>query len=221
MKKLERDSPELVAQLPRWVWIQLSMGWPITLRPPTELVPARTPRGEPALQAHIYTSRYTGKEVAARFIRDEDARRQRIELQVGSAPSMHLDITFVKDPSELQTDYLVPAAPHVVVTVGYPPPSVHTIANAYDGYFRDHPWLQLELGGGRSNEDKDIAIRTWSIGLLMREGLTFARAVRELEPVLGYLELSQAADLDARKRLIERVPEAKPYLGRFKVTTRV
>jgi hypothetical protein len=219
MKKLERESPELVAQLPRWVWIQLSMGWPITLRPPTELVPARTPRGEPALQAHIYTSRYTGDDVAARFIRDEDARRQQIEPQPDSAPSMYLDITFVKEPSQLQTDYLVPAVPHVVVTVGFPPPSARTIANAYDGYLRDHPWLALELGGGRSNEDKNIAIRTWAIGLLMREGLTFARAVRELEPVMGYFDYSQEADRQARKRLIERVPEAAPYLSASKVRT--
>lgn len=102
--------------------------------------------------------------------------------------------------------------PYVEVLVPYPPPPPGTVGREYDAVVRDRHQWHLLLPGAVSRQDKEVAVRTWAVGLLVGTGLRFGSAMRLVSHRCETPEVSQTRFTQDRKRLLERVPEATPYL---------
>jgi hypothetical protein len=102
--------------------------------------------------------------------------------------------------------------PYVQVRVHTPLPPAGAIAREYERVVRDGKAWHLHLPGEGSRQDKEVALRTWSLGLLTRTGMKFIEASRLLHQAIGLAEVSQACFNADRVRLLDRVPEARPYL---------
>ena len=98
--------------------------------------------------------------------------------------------------------------PYVSVTATLPLPAPAAIGAAYDAVVRGQRRWHLRLGDAGTEQDVTVAIRTWAIGLLMHEGLTFQDARTALAKLLGPNLPGQEADRQARNKLVERVPQA-------------
>jgi hypothetical protein len=103
--------------------------------------------------------------------------------------------------------------PYVAVHVPFPLPPAGVMAHTYDAIVRDaHAW-HLELPGGvPSRQERIVAIRTWAIALLMAHGMRFGAAQHVLGQHCGLPDISQSRFSEDRRRLLQRVPEAQPYL---------
>jgi len=127
--------------------------------------------------------------------------------------SVQVDFSLVDDPRHADAAF-GPAirVPYVQVEVHLPLPPKGTIAREYDAIVRAHRrWHQL-LPGGTSRQEKEVALRTWAVALLVAQGDRFPEAMRIVSMQAGVSEVSQARFGHDRQRLIERVPEAEPYL---------
>jgi hypothetical protein len=104
-------------------------------------------------------------------------------------------------------------APYVEVTVGLPLPPVEAIVCAYDTIVRkQHAW-HLRLPGA-SAQDKMVALRTWTIALLMKTGLRFGPANGEwCRRASIPAEITDKRFYQDRDRLLSRVPEAMACLA--------
>ncbi len=214
-QNLEEAGAAILAQLPEWVWFKFSNGYRIPIASEMQVLPGRTRGGNDAIEVRVYSRTVSGNQVEKLVAHHRHLLRQPNDSDPGSAVLIQIEFDRVNDPSVLRyAGPSVPAAPCILVTIGLPLPPAGVIAPAFDAALRNRPSWRLELPGSGSNEDKHLAIRTWSIALLMREGLSFSEAVRALEPVMGRLALSQEADRRARHRLIERVPDARPCVSR-------
>jgi hypothetical protein len=125
--------------------------------------------------------------------------------------AVHIDFRLVVTPTEedRQRD---DRSPFVEVTVYEPVPEPGTIAREYDRVVREQQQWHLALPGASGNQEKEVALRTWAVGLRMADGARFGQAMREVSSALGTVEVSQSRFNEDRARLLERVPEARLYL---------
>jgi hypothetical protein len=108
--------------------------------------------------------------------------------------------------------------PYVEVVVHSPPPPPGTIAHDFDQVVCEDRQWHLRLPGAGTTQEKEVALRTWGVGLLMGCGLGFDEAMRRVCEQMETPEVSQACFGNDRRRLLERVPEAQPYLYARKET---
>jgi hypothetical protein len=220
-----------VEQLPESVWEYYSTRRRIPMRAPLRIAFGE---GGHVIEVRVYSRGVIGAALDD-FIRSFPGRRylprdpeprsgtalddllmQETAPQPVSVSSLHLDFALVTAraaPPQPESSTQLEDLPYVYIRLRRPIPPQGVISTAYDKIVRDwHQW-HLQLPGAESLQDKTVVIRIWAIGLLMREGNSFQRTLRELEPLMGYLDLSQEADRQARNRLLERVPEARACLG--------
>jgi|GEM_PF-5602690 len=104
-------------------------------------------------------------------------------------------------------------SPVILCTVAYPPPSDGLIAAAYDAIaINRFRWNEHLYGFGvRWNQQPEVAIRTWTIGLLMGAGSSWNHA-----DAVAARAVPQKVSWDGfkanRKDLIRRVPEARKFV---------
>jgi hypothetical protein len=209
-QNLNAPGSEIVAQLPDWVWIPFSHGLRIPIPPRMQ---AWLLTGTGTVQVGIYSRSVSGDQLELAVATYRDRSRDLPEPGTVSAVSVHIDFELMKEPPLQRHPRWIHTTPCIVVTAGPPLPPEGVIGREFDALVQDRLRWHLELPGSGSKEETSVAIRTWAIGLLMREGDSFQKALRELEPVMGYLELSQEADRQARNRLFSRVLGARSCLG--------
>jgi hypothetical protein len=197
----------MVYGLPQFVWSAFVYGNKIPMRSPTEIFLLKT---KPMVMLRVFAPYIRGEDlesildyfVAPHHPEPEDP------VSIWSRYTFHQTYIVGQQSSDHQNS-VVP--PHIEILASLPiPPGF--IGREYDAIVRQERQWHLKLLGTETPQDKQVAIRTWGIALLMREGASFQRALRELESVMGSLDLSQEADRQARNRLFERVPEARPCL---------
>jgi hypothetical protein len=129
--------------------------------------------------------------------------------------SVRIDFALVKEwplPASTQLRVSQHELPFIMVTLSLPPPPKGILALAYDGIVRAQEQWHLELPGGASKQEKEVAIRTWAVGLLMADGMRAADALGVVATATNRHVVSHVRFGEDRKRLIMRVPEAAAYL---------
>jgi hypothetical protein len=228
-EELFASGQQFAEQLPHSVWQHYSKRARIPMRAPMTIT---LPKRESAVAFRIWSRSVTGDDLDAfdwpdRPLYDsvpdppssspevDDRIMQDIEPRPVSQVSLQIDFKLVTAPlASTSTEPPEDRAdrPYIQVTVWWPLPPPGVVGNAYDAIVRkQHQW-HLELPGSGTLQDKEVAIRTWAVGLLMSLGGTFSSALRDLESVFGYFDLSQEGDRQARNRLFDRVPEARSCL---------
>jgi hypothetical protein len=220
-------------QLPRFVWHHYKEGRRIPMRAPMTI----TPLGQGiALALRVWSRRVTGQDIDAFIWSDppnyfvapyidsdffpvppgvDDRTAPKTEPRPISQASLQIHFDLITElPASLRakppSDREEPPFIQITVRTPLPPPSV--IGFAYDAIVRkQHQWHQ-ELLGSDTVQDKEVAIRTWATGLLLRDGLSFREASFAVQAHTNRTGVSQNRFQQDRTRLIERVPEAEPYL---------
>jgi hypothetical protein len=129
--------------------------------------------------------------------------------------SVNFEFILVTDLPHPELEFFEESSDHVpvvVVIIHLPLPSEGVIGHAYDLIVRKERQWHLLLPGSGTKQEKEVALRTWAIALLMAQGEHFMDANREIEARTGRFGVSQARFGQDRERLIERVPEARPFL---------
>ena len=129
--------------------------------------------------------------------------------------SVRIDFALVKEwplPASTQLRVSQHELPFIMVTVALPAPPKGILALAYDGIVREQQRWHRELPGGASKQEKEVAIRTWAVGLLMADGMRAADALGVVATATNRHVVSHVRFGEDRKRLIMRVPEAAAYL---------
>lgn len=197
--------------LPSFVWDAFVHGRKIPMRPATEI---SLLKAKPVLFLRVFSPAIRGEHLESileHFLPPHDASSDEpVAITCRFALSTTDELS--KQLRGTQTS-VVP--PHIEILASLPI-SRGFVRREYDAIVRDERQWHLQLLGTETPQDKVVAIRTWTIALLMKEGLSFARALRALELILesdtDYLDLSQEADRQARNRLLQRVPDAKACL---------
>jgi hypothetical protein len=102
--------------------------------------------------------------------------------------------------------------PHVRIVAGLPLPPAGTLAKLYDDIVvSDRKWTE-QLVGKPSRQEKRVALRTWAVALLVASSIKTIDAMREVCNILRVAEVTAVQFTGDRQRLVERVPEAQPYL---------
>jgi hypothetical protein len=217
---LERRAARLY---PRVVWRRLLDGERVAMRAAeARLLTSRDDHASPfeglTLQLKVFSGTWTGSQV------EDEVRRQAPQrLGIwdsddaldGRLTSLHVDIRFTFVAAEEPSDWLPEErdrGAYILVEVPIPLPPVESIAREYDGIVRGTNKWHESLPGVRSIQDNVVALRTWSVGLLMSDGASFAEAMASTSRRLNVLEVTQTRFGQDRKRLLERVPEAETYL---------
>lgn len=131
----------------------------------------------------------------------------------GDPSTVHVEFRLVSAaPEEDAEPAWTRQVPYVEVRIYLPLPPEGVLARQYDAVVRDRQQWHLALPGTTGAQDKEVALRTWAVGLLISDRRSFASAMREVHEAVGIPEVSQACFTADRKRLLERVPEARPYV---------
>lgn len=104
-------------------------------------------------------------------------------------------------------------SPVIMVTTTYPLPPEGQIASAFNAVaIEQHGWNGRLFGAGaRQNQGIEVAIRTWTIGLLKGLGLD-SHAVGRLTEPLFRQPVSEQIFNEQRRELVRRVPEAEIFV---------
>jgi hypothetical protein len=106
--------------------------------------------------------------------------------------------------------------PYVEMVVGLPLPPLGVLAHLYEAVVRGQYQWHHQLAGTVSRQYTDVAIRTWTVGLLISrtvdKPMGFLDAMRAYEDATLRPGVTQVKFGDNRKELIERVPEARDYV---------
>jgi hypothetical protein len=197
--------------LPSFVWDAFVDGRKIPMRPATEISLLKT---KPVVFVRVFSPAIRGEHLEVilenRLPPHDASSDDPVAMTCRFALSTTDELS-----KQLRGTHTSVVPPHIEIMASLPiPPGF--VGREYDALVRHDRQWHLQLVGTETPQDKVVAIRTWAIALLMKEGLSFARALRALELVLesemDYLDLSQEADRQARNRLLQRVPEAKACL---------
>jgi len=201
---------------PRSVWRRLLEGERLAMRSAEgEVRTSRT--GGSTLSLKIFSGAWRGTEVEAEVRRLDPDR----SLWLGDVPDdesggdIRLTMSFAlaseaRTQAEAGGDPL--HAPYVVVTLPLPGPPPGVISREYDAIVcGDKGWHRLLPGGG-TRQEKEVALRAWTVGLLMVDGMGFGEAMRTVCQRAGLAEAGQTRFNQDRQRLVARVPEAQAYL---------
>lgn len=231
--RYEPDDPLIEQHLYQqegWDWIRLREGR-MTHYPagPKNILGTRLNMVEDRLELRVLSSRWTGKEVESRlrthldnpFLGDRNRQQWTGATPLTDQSVIRVAFEFAHAGSEVVDfsrrwveEWPAPtlALPHVVVTVAPPFPPEGTIARLYDDIVLGHHRWHERLAGTPARQEKRIALRTWAIGLLVGAGNNTARAINDVAALLGEGAISQVQFTEDRQRLVDRVPEAQPYL---------
>jgi|GEM_PF-3841125 len=104
--------------------------------------------------------------------------------------------------------------PMIKVSIPDPLPPKEAIAAYYDAVVINERRWHEHLRGAINGQDVATAIRTWAIGLLCAERLTFSQAITNLiqQRIIDSI-ISKTTFTRQRDALLNRVPEARDYLG--------
>lgn len=229
---VEREVQKLY---PSSVWERLMAGERVPMRPPD----VATVRYDHAryLLGRVFSGAWDGTHVerALRASYDEAVDRE-VGAWLGEAAppaespgtprggvSVQIDFSLIDDARLVDAAFgPVVRVPYVQVEVRLPLPPDGAIAREYDAIVREHRGWHRLLPGGTNRQEKEVALRTWAVALLMAQGDRFLEAMRSVSLHTGLSEASQPRFGVDRQRLLDRVPEAEPYLfAREKVTPAV
>jgi hypothetical protein len=197
-------------EVPYHVWLRLWDPNPIPLRPSD--IWAKD--ANTVLEVRVYSRAWSGVDLEAELAWRRNENPSWFGLDAPDTVSIRMDVALVRDPQKGGRFYTFSPYPIPVIeiTLPFPLPSEGVAGRAYDAIVRDQQQWHLELPGGGTKQEKEVALRTWAIGLLMAGGETFTEAQREVDSLTGRSGVSQTRFQQNRKQLVERVPEAKPYL---------
>jgi hypothetical protein len=227
------EHPDLILMIPLPVQECLIAGERVPMRPPEVQKTRGRPgdrflAGESLISVYVRSGTWVGRDVEDAIARAV-AEKPRLATESFSnggeaAPddgeassvaiciafSLHGDLTYAGENSPFwgPADF-----PFVEVEVPIPLPPAGAIAREYDAVVRDLKAWHLELPGGiPTRQENEVAVRTWAVGLLMAEGRRFGDAQRDVcgDGILP--DVSQSRFGEDRRRLLIRVPEARPYL---------
>jgi hypothetical protein len=212
-------SDQLSQRYPRIVWQRLLDGERVAMRAAeAEIQVEDVGRSwRPVVRLRVFSGAWTGKHVEEEVRRLVTAARP---TEVDDLADPYDDVTLrlrfafadqVRTRSESPGDDL-PRGSYVLVEVPLPLPPETTIAREYDALVRERRGWHLELPGSGSRQEKVVALRTWSIGLLVHEGVAVNDAIAAVHTQLALGDITQTCFGQDRKRLLERVPEAHGYL---------
>ncbi len=203
---------------PRAVWRRLLEGERLAMRAAEAEVRSSGGDGATTLHLRIFSGAWTGADVEA------EVRRQNLDRSMWLESGMPkeepdgnvrlvVDFAFVDEArARAEADGDSPRFPYVLVTIPLPGPPVGVIGREYEALVCNQRGWHLALPGGGTRQEKEVALRTWTVGLLMTHGLRFGDAMRVVCQRTGLADVSQARFGQDRQRLIDRVPEAQLYL---------
>jgi hypothetical protein len=204
---------------PRIVWQRLLEGERVAMRAAEAAihVDASDATEPPLLRLKVFSGAWTGRDV------EEEARRVisgtrygRFEAPSGLRDDLSLRLRFTLGDAERARGEAFaddpPRFPYILVEVPLPLPPEQVIAREYEALVREQRAWHLELHGSGSRQDKEVAIRTWTVGLLVGIGVAVNDAIGDVHIQLDLGDITQARFGQDRKRLLERVPEAEPYV---------
>jgi hypothetical protein len=185
-------------------------GAPLRLRHPelTVSVGAKDERPvEQSISAKVFAYDLTGERVA-RLVSEGYQQRYPVRQEASGTAHVRIDFSLVggvEEPNGMEP-------PHVKVTMPLPLLPQAVIAVAYDSIVRDqHAWHEHIAQATRQQEV--VAMRTWTVALLRKQGMTTDIALacwqRETGMPAPYPQIFQ----DDLNRLLARVPEATPHLS--------
>jgi hypothetical protein len=209
---------KVAALYPRSVWRRLLEGERVAMRAAEAEVRGDGTGEGRTLYVKIYSGAWTGSDVEAEVRRQDPDRLQWLDGDsdrkgTGNAVRLSVDFSFSDEADTTQAPVELTQR-HRFVTVGIPlpgpPPGV--IRREYEALVCEQQEWHRRLPGGGSRQDKEVAIRTWAVGLLVADGMRFPEAMRLVSKRDQIGEVSQARFGQDRQRLVERVPESNPYL---------
>lgn len=187
--------------------------------------------GGAELRLRVFSGAWTGAQV------EDELRRLADDAQVrrfvaaprppGNGIEVRLAFAFVDGGGDLDDPAAdgQPRSPYVEVVAPAPLPPKGTVTREYDALVRGERGWHLALPGGGSKQEKEVAVRIWAVGLLVAAGELFGEAMHAVAgredgaPVghtradrAGLTPVGQTRFGQDRQKLVERVPEARPYL---------
>lgn len=212
-------SDQLAQRYPRIVWQRLLEGERVAMRAAeAEVRIDDLDSGHNRmLRLKVFSGAWTGKQV------EEEVRRLAVAARLTdtnsvvmprAAMALHVCFAFV-DETQARWEAFgnePPRYPYVLVEVPIPLPPENTIQREYDALVRQERGWHLELPGSGSRQEKVVALRTWTVGLLVHDGTAVNDAIDEVHTQLKLGDITQSCFGLDRKRLLERVPEAATYL---------
>lgn len=212
---------EVARLYPGVVWRRLLDGERVAMRAAEAEVRHPDGRGGPGegarLHLRVFSGAWAGAQVEDELRRLAEARARRVVAVPGPAAgevAVRLAFSFVgagRDPDGASEDGR-PRPPHVEVVAPFPLPPTGVVAREYDALVRGELRWHLGLPGGGSRQEKEVALRTWAVGLLVAAGEPFGDAMHAVAGVAAVIPVSQARFGQDRRRLVERVPEAEAYV---------
>jgi len=213
---LEFQASELY---PRVVWDRLVRGDWLPMRLPEGVRAVNSFEGPPedreTLLIAVHSGAWTGADVERKVVESAEWSRGRDPEDPASRATVRLQFRLLDGPSEESERvpyFRARRYPCILLVVGFPLPPPGTVAREYDAIVRDQRQWHLALPGATSRQDKEVALRTWAVGLLVAAGVRFVAAMRDVCEAGQLGEVSQARFGQDRQRLVERVPEAAEYL---------
>jgi len=213
---------------PGVVWRRLVDGDRVAMRSAEAEVRRSLGRGksgdEAQLHLRVFSGAWTGIEVEDELRRLADASTRRFVVEpvvAGDDIAVRLAFSFSEAGPDLYEAAAEerPRSPYVEVIAPFPLPPAGVVAREYDALVRGERRWHLRLPGGGSRQEKEVAIRTWAVGLLVALGERFGDAMATVCRSAGLVEVSQTRFNQDRQRLVERVPEATPYVFTLRAVT--
>jgi hypothetical protein len=143
---------------------------------------------------------------------------EREELPMLTLHRVNAEYVLVREASELKAllghkPDRATELPCIAVVAPLPLCSKGAVGREYDAAVRDqHRWHLLLPDANETRQEKDVALRTWGVGLLLRHGERFGAAMRRVCEAGPLQEVSQSRFNVDRQALLKRVPEAAPFL---------
>jgi hypothetical protein len=202
---------------PSSVWRRLIAGERVAMRA-AEAEMIRSAGERQTLTVKVYSGAWSGADVEAEVFRQGPDWTQWLDgKEEASAQSevvsLSVEFSFSDEQSAPASEggaYSRDCYVRVGIPLPGPPPGV--ISREYEALVRQQRAWHLRLLGGGSRQDKEVALRTWAVGLLLADGTRFAEAMRLVSGRKEVGEVSQTRFGQDRQKLVERVPEAKSFL---------
>ncbi len=199
---------------PRSVWRRLLEGERLAMRS-AEAEVTTSGTGAQTLSLKIFSGAWTGEEVESEVRRQNPDRSTWLDdvPDVGPGGTVRLALTFAfADEARAWHEADRPHFPYVLVTIPLPGPPAGVISREYDALVCGLKGWHRALPGRGTRQEKEVALRTWTVGLLMFHGMVFTEAMRVVCQQMQQTEVSQARFGEDRQRVVARVPEAQAYL---------
>ncbi|MFN8678794.1 MAG: hypothetical protein U0Z70_20615 [Thermomicrobiales bacterium] len=219
----------LLEPVPDAVLHYLRLGDRVPMRPPTVWMTEAHPLFPNTLVyvLEVHTGEWTGREVTKVLEREmandpflaswQDIAADTVVARFGEEAILCQMTAFLHRekprPGARWSDWRPKDFPCIDLVLPLPVPDASLVAQFYDLRVRHQRRWHEHLPGGRaSNQQKHVAIRTWAIGLLQATGRTFHQALDAVLDLCEKDDLTQSCHGDDRRVLLQRVPEARPYV---------